>query len=217
MKILAVNVSRPKLLGYRKGQPVMSGIAKLPVTTGTITIGRLNLDGDGQADLRAHGGADKAVYVYPTEHLPAWRAELGYGDGPAPFGENLSTAGMVETEARIGDIWQWGTATLQVAQPRWPCYKLAMHSGNVFLIKHVVASRRTGWYLRVLEPGTAAINAPVHVTRDPAGLTVWDAFTAGQNLGPLALAERLADHPALADRLRSYLRQRIADEQAILA
>lgn len=212
-----MNVSRPKLLGYRKGQPVMSGIAKLPVETGRVAIGLLNIDGDGQADLRVHGGRDKAVYVYPSEHLPAWRAEMGYGDGPAPFGENLLIAGMVETEARIGDLWQWGTATLQVTQPRWPCYKLAMHSGHPLLIKHMTSSRRSGWYLRVLQSGEAATDAPIHVTPDSAGLTVWDAFTAGQGLGAIDVTERLIDHPALADGLRASLHQRAAMEHGTLA
>lgn len=213
VRILAVNVSRPKLLGERKGQPVMSGIAKQPVTTGTVTIDWLNIEGDGQADLRAHGGRDKAVYAYPSEHLPAWRAEMGYGDGPAAFGENLLTAGMVETEACIGDIWRWGSATLQIAQPRWPCYKLAMHSGNLYLPKHLIAANRSGWYLRVLEPGVAPVDAPVHVTHDPAGLTVHDAFTARRGLGPVELAEQLIAHPALAEAWRAGILNRLATRE----
>lgn len=208
--VLGVNVSRPKLLGYRKGEPVMSGIAKTPVTSSQVTIGLLNIDGDGQADLRAHGGRDKAVYVYPSEHVPAWLAELGYGDAPAAFGENLRTAGLVETEACIGDIWHWGTATLQVAQPRWPCYKLAMHSGNIYLPKHLIAANRCGWYLRVLEAGVASIDAPVSVTRDPAGVTVHAAFVARRGLGSAEVTERLIAHPALAESWRSGLRQRLA-------
>lgn len=217
IRILAVNVSRPKLLGERKGEPIMSGIAKQPVTTETVAIDWLNIEGDGQADLRAHGGRDKALYVYPSEHLAAWRAELGYGDGPAAFGENLLTAGMTEADACIGDIWKWGTATLQIAQPRWPCYKLAMHSGNVYLPKHLIATNRSGWYLRVLEPGVAPVDAPVYVTRDPAGLSVHDTFIARRGLGPIELAERLIAHPALADAWRGGLRDRLAARERTLA
>lgn len=213
VRILAVNVSRPKLLGYRKGEPVRSGIAKQPVMAETVAIDWLNIEGDGQADLRAHGGRDKAVYAYPCEHLPRWREELGYGDGPAAFGENLLTAGMDETEARVGDIWQWGTATLQIAQPRWPCYKLAMHSGNIYLPKHLIAANRCGWYLRVLEPGVAPVNAPVYITHDPAGLTVHDAFIARRGLGPVELVARALAHPALAEAWRAGLRNRLATKE----
>lgn len=212
--VLGVNVSRPKLLGYRKGEPVMSGIAKKPVASDEVAIGLLNIDGDGQADLRAHGGRDKAVYIYPSEHVPAWLAELGYGDAPAAFGENLRTAGMVETQTCIGDIWQWGTAILQVAQPRWPCYKLAMHSGNIYLPKHLIASNRCGWYLRVLEPGVALVNAPIRVTQDPAGLTVHEAFVARRGLGSTDVVERLLAHPALAAAWRSGLRARLTARES---
>ncbi len=126
--VAVVNVGAPALLAEAGGERVYSGIAKRPVATGTVLwLSLVNLSGDGQADLSVHGGPDKAVYGYPSEHLPAWEAELGEPLGDAPFGENLSTVGTLEHEVRIGDRWRWDDAVLEVCQPRWPCFKLALH------------------------------------------------------------------------------------------
>lgn len=89
VKIVSVNVGRPAPLGRVRGEVVMSGIVKEPVATGVLALDRLNLAGDAQADLRVHGGLDKAVYTYASEHLPAWTSELGFPLGPGSFGENL--------------------------------------------------------------------------------------------------------------------------------
>ena len=109
-------------------EPVMSSIAKRAVADGTtLWLSPLNLAGDAQADLTVHGGPDKAVYAYPSEHLPWWSEELGEDLGPAPFGENLSTIGVTEDDVGLGDVWSWGEALLEVCQPRTPCFKLALH------------------------------------------------------------------------------------------
>lgn len=128
VRLVAVNVGQPGVIGTRHGEPVLSGIRKRLVAEAVVRLDRLNLAGDRQADQRWHGGLDKAVYAYPSEHFPAWAAELGRPVGPAAFGENLTTAGPVEADVRIGDVWAWGDALLQVVQPRWPCFKLAIHS-----------------------------------------------------------------------------------------
>lgn len=96
IRLVAVNVAKPKHLGEHRGRSILSGIAKLPVAADHLWLDRLNLEGDGQADLTVHGGPDKAVYAYPSEHLADWAAELGQDPGPAPFGENLTTAGATE-------------------------------------------------------------------------------------------------------------------------
>ena len=205
--LVSVNVARPSLLGWQRGRPVRSGIAKRPVTQARLRLGRLNLEGDGQADLRVHGGPDKAVYAYPSEHLGPWSEELGQQLGPAAFGENLTTAGWLEDDVRIGDRWVWGEAELEVCQPRWPCFKLAMfrHQGDIGARMRRLG--RTGWYLRVLRPGQVPVAGPIEVAfRHPAGLTVADAHWArlqgGEQLdGLVALAP-------LADNWRSELERR---------
>ena len=205
--LVSVNVGKPTVIGTRRGKPVWSGIVKHPVAAGRLYLDRLNLEGDAQADLRVHGGIEKAVYAYPSEHLPPWNAELGVAFGPASFGENLTTAGWLEDEVRIGDIWAWGEARLQVCQPRSPCYKLALRTGRPDILKRFTASGRSGWYLRVLEPGSVdPRDAVTVIERDPAGVTVLDAHRAFHD--PDVDEARIAairNHPALAAAWRAML------------
>ncbi len=108
VRLAAVNVGTPTVLGQLQGERVWSGNRKHPVDPeARLWLSWLDLAGDGQADLDAHGGPDKAVYAYPSEHLATWADELGEVLGDAPFGENLSTVGVLERDVRIGDIWQW--------------------------------------------------------------------------------------------------------------
>lgn len=193
--------------GVRHGETVVSAIVKQPVTVATLSLSRLNLEGDAQADLRAHGGPNKAVYAYPTEHLRPWSEELGLDLHPGAFGENLSIAGAIEQDVFIGDTWRWGDAILQVSQPRSPCFKLAMRLQRPEIIKRMIAGERTGWYLRVLRPGTVQVRGPIEViARDPNRLSVATAQRAafGREREAVVL-ESLARHPALADEWRLRL------------
>lgn len=208
----AVNVGVPAFLGMHRGHPVESGIAKKPVVgTAELWLSLTGLEGDGVADLEDHGGREKAVYAYPSEHLPAWAAELDDPDlGPAPFGENLSTGGWTELDVCIGDQWRWGDALLEVCQPRWPCFKLAMHRGRGDIARRMKDSGRTGWYLRVLQAGAVPVSGPIGVvTRHPAGVTVFavhDAARPGHG-SPEAIEEALAVE-ALAAEWRGMLTRR---------
>jgi MOSC domain-containing protein YiiM len=181
--LVSVNVAQPSVVGTRHGRPILSAIGKRPVNAATLHLGMLNLEGDRQADLRVHGGPAKAVYAYPGEHLPRWNDEFEGVPrdlsakldrfGPGSFGENLTTSGWLEDEARLGDVWSWGEALLQVTQPRSPCFKLAMATGRPKLIKRFVETGRTGWYLRVLRPGTVPVAGPILVVgRRPGAPTV---------------------------------------------
>jgi len=209
----AVHVTTPTVIGEVRGERVWSGIAKRPVEPGTtLWLSLLNLSGDSQADLTVHGGPDKAVYAYPSEHLPWWREQLGQALGPAPFGENLSTGAALETEVRIGDLWGWGDAVLQVCQPRWPCFKLALHRGSRDVQAQMRQSGRTGWYLRVIEPGEVPAGGPIELLRqDGAGITVHDAHLAmGDTHGDdLERLRAVAGHPALAAQWRTPLVERL--------
>ena len=213
INVLSVNVAVPSLLGHRQGAKVYSAIGKHPVATGTtLWLSLFNLAGDGQADLAAHGGADKAVYCYPSEHLVAWQEELGETLGPAPFGENLSTAGVLEHDVCIGDRWRWGEAIMEVCQPRWPCFKLALYRKRADIQGRMRANGRTGWYLRVVEPGEVIVGSAIEVTqRDPARLSIDDAHRAmsDRHLSERGLIERLAQHDSLASEWRDPLRERL--------
>lgn len=201
--LVAVAVGLPTMIGTNRQGDVTSGIRKHEVSVPEVTVRRLNIDGDRQADLRVHGGVDKAVYCYPREHREFWKQELGYDRQEAPFGENLSIEGIDEHVACIGDIWRWGTALLQISQPRWPCFKLAVHTGYPDMVKRFVAAGRTGWYLRVLEEGVAPTSGPIEiVARDPLGISVRTAFMAARGDIDPDLFEVTNTHPALADAWR---------------
>jgi MOSC domain-containing protein YiiM len=182
-RLLSVNVATPRVLGraVSGGREVVvrSGIAELPVAGEPLLLDRENLEGDRQADLRVHGGADKAVSAYPSDHRGAWGAEEGRAFGPAAFGESLALAGVAGGEVGIGDVWAWGEARLQVSQPRGPCFKLELHTGRPGLIERMRANGRTGWYFRVLEPGRVPVRGPLRVAqRHPAGVSVLRAHLA---------------------------------------
>jgi MOSC domain-containing protein YiiM len=125
MRVVSVNVGRPRTVTWR-GRSVTTAIFKEPVP-GRVPVRRLNLEGDGQADLSVHGGPDKAVYVYPAEHYADWRRELFDLElPPGMFGENLTIEGLREDDVHVGDRLRFGSAEGVVTQPRLPCYKLAV-------------------------------------------------------------------------------------------
>ncbi len=180
VELLSVRVAHPRTIGtQRSGEPVQSAIDKQVVSADSLELSELNLMGDRQADLINHGGPDKAVYVYLTDHLPRWSDELGAEFGPGTFGENLTVSGVDEGTVRIGDVWAWGNALLQVSQPRQPCYKLAMITGRPTVVRHMVETGWTGWYLRVLQAGTVPVAGPILVAeRHSSAVTVLAAHRA---------------------------------------
>jgi MOSC domain-containing protein YiiM len=152
MKIISVNVGLPRLVVWR-GQSVSTGIFKQPVK-GRVRLRTLNLDGDRQSDLSVHGGPDKAVYAYPSEHYDYWRGEFQEMELPwGMFGENLTTRGSDEDAINIGDRFRLGRAELTVTQPRMPCFKLGIKFGRSDIIKRFLLSGRTGFYFSVQSEG----------------------------------------------------------------
>ena len=134
-----------------------SAIDKQPLA-GAVQIGELGLEGDEQGDLRVHGGIDKAVHHYAFDHYARWRDELGPLpplETPGAFGENISTRGLTEAEVCLGDRFILGSALLEISQGRQPCWKLNDRFGVADMARRVQATGRTGWYYRVLRPGTA--------------------------------------------------------------
>lgn len=202
MVIRSVNVGRPRELAVGE-RTVLSGIVKEPVS-GRVGVGPTNLDGDAQADLTVHGGADKAVYAYPMEHYAHWRAALGRDDlFPGHFGENLTTEGLLEDDVRVGDVLRAGSARLEVSQPRVPCFKLAARMGDPGFARPFLRSGRVGFYLRVLEEGeVGAGDAVVRERRGEGDLTIRAAAALlGDGASPDDL-ERAAATPALAEGWR---------------
>ncbi len=172
MRVLSVNVGLPREVIWR-GKPVTTGIYKEPVD-GRVPIRTLNLDGDRQADLRVHGGRDKAVYAYPSEFYELWsreRPELDFG--PGTFGENLTTEGLLDENISVGDRFRVGTAELVVTQPRFPCFKLGIKMGRDEFVTEFLERGLHGFYLAVAREGEVEAGNPiVELERDPRAFRV---------------------------------------------
>jgi MOSC domain-containing protein YiiM len=210
VKIVSINVGRPRGVEWR-GKNVTTGIFKEPVA-GPVRVQKLNLKGDEQADLSVHGGADKAVYAYPSEHYAYWRSELpGMQLSWGAFGENLTTEGLDESSVRIGDHLSVGSAELVVTQPRLPCFKLGIRFGRPDMVKRFQRSGRTGFYLSVLREGSLSAGDAIElVSRAEPGVTVADIvrlYTADD--GEQELLRRATELAALPEGWREYFRNRL--------
>lgn len=215
MKLLSIQVGRPREVEWR-GKRVLTSIFKQPVT-GPVRVKTLNLEGDEQSDLSVHGGAEKAVYAYPSEHYAWWRDELPGVDLPwGAFGENLTTEGLDESSLYIGDRVTIGSAAFVVTQPRLPCFKLAIRFGRPDMVKRFQRSGRTGFYFSVLREGvvTAGDALEVH-SRGESHVSVAEIahlYTA-EAVDPLLL-RRAAELPALPASWREYFRNRLEDSRS---
>lgn len=174
MQLLSVSVALPQHVEWQ-GKTICTSIFKQPVV-GPVQVLAEHLAGDGQADLRVHGGRDKAVYAYPHEHYAYWRrylpAELLV---PGAFGENFTTLGLLEPEVRVGDCFQVGTAVLLAVQPRQPCVKLGIRLGRPSVVKEFEQAGRHGIYFRVQQPGIVqAGDAITLLERAPYAVTLQD-------------------------------------------
>jgi MOSC domain-containing protein YiiM len=176
MKLRSVNVSQPKTFEL-ENITIVTGIFKEPIA-GRVMLRESNLDGDGQADLKAHGGPFKAVYCYPFEHYAFWAEQLARDDfSPGQFGENFTLQGLTEETVCVGDQFRVGDALVQVTQPRVPCYKLAFKMDEPTFVKQFMQAERVGFYVRVLEEGQVGAGDTItRVKRDPREMSVRDIF-----------------------------------------
>lgn len=215
-RIVSVSVGMPREHGTEGAAEPMerawtTGFFKDPVA-GPVRVRATNLDGDGQADLRVHGGPDKAVLLYAASHYPDWAAELGFAMPFGAFGENLTVERMTEDDVCIGDVWDAGTARLQISQPRGPCWKIARRWKIRDLSARVQRTGRTGWYARVLREGTLQAGDALTLVERPH--PAWNVAIATELLRPgngrEAEAAALATVPALADAWRAVIEYRLA-------
>jgi MOSC domain-containing protein YiiM len=210
MQVVSVNVGKPRLVVWRGGV-VKTGIFKEPVA-GVRPLRRFNLEGDGQADLSVHGGPDKAVYAYASEHYDFWRSEFPRSDYPwGIFGENLSTTGLLEDQVCVGDEFRVGTARLVVTQPRMPCFKLGIRFGNPEIIKRFLESRRPGIYFGIVEEGQVGPGDRIElVNADPTRLSLVELLEIKLASAPSeAQLRRAIAVPALAEDWRQEFTERL--------
>jgi MOSC domain-containing protein YiiM len=210
VRIVSVHAGLPRQIEWR-GKAVTTSIFKTPVA-GRVPVTRLNIAGDRQSDLSVHGGADKAVYAYPSEHYEFWRSELPGTDLPfGAFGENLTTEGVREDGVHIGDRFRAGSAEFVVTQPRMPCFKLGIRFNRPDMVKRFLRSGRTGFYLAVLREGEIGAGDSIEpVALDASQITVADVVALyaadGANQD---LLRRASESAALPESWREYFRERL--------
>ena len=212
MKLISLNVGLPRDVNWQK-KMVRTSIWKNPVE-GRIRVSKLNLEGDRQSDLSVHGGADKAVYAYPSQHYSFWRSELPGVDLPwGVFGENLTTQGLLEDQIRIGDRVQMGSAEFIVTQPRMPCFKLGIRFNRTDMVKRFLTSKRTGFYFAVQREGEVAAGDPIHFgDRQEGGMTIADIVNLyTMDSESQELLRRATELRALPESWKEYFRKRLWD------
>ena len=215
MRVVSINVGLPREV-EAQGTIVLTSIFKTPAS-GPVQVRWLNLEGDQQSDLRVHGGADKAVYVYPAEHYGFWRAELPAAALPwGVFGENLTTNGLREDTTYVGDRFHIGSAELVVTQPRIPCFKLGIRFGRPDMVKRFLESGRSGFYLRVAQEGAVSVGDPITlVAREHGSLTVADLVGVYTAEAPNHdLLRRASELPALPAGWRDHFRKQLENTTA---
>jgi MOSC domain-containing protein YiiM len=203
-------VGAPREVEWR-GKTVRTSIFKAPVSA-RVRVARLNVAGDEQSDLSVHGGPDKAIYVYPSEHYPFWRSELPGTDFPwGAFGENLTTEGLLEDTVGVGDRWRAGSAEFVVTQPRMPCFKLGIRFNRPDIVKRFLRSGRTGFYLAVAREGDlAAGDSLQRIARGDGRISVAEVVALYVADAPdQELLRRASDASALPESWRSYFRERL--------
>jgi MOSC domain-containing protein YiiM len=210
MKLLSVNVGLPREIEW-KGKLVRTSIFKEAVPS-RVRVAQLNLEGDQQSDLSVHGGIDKAVYAYPSEHYPFWHGELPGIDLPwGAFGENFTTEGLLERTVHIGDRIRVGSAEFVVTQPRMPCFKLGIRFNRPDIIKRFLQSGRSGFYFAVVKEGEVTAGDSIELLkRDEHGITVTDVVNLyGRDAMNQDLLRRVSELPSLPNSWREYFRKRL--------
>ena len=214
-RIVSIQVGQPAVHGQPGAaepidQPWRTGFYKQPVV-GPVWLGRTNLAGDGQANLRVHGGPDKAVLSYAARHYPAWRTELNMPDLPyGAFAENFTVSSLDEQSVCLGDVYAIGQARVEVSQPRQPCANITRRWKLPGLTERVEATGRHGWYARVLDEGEVAPGDRIVLIERPfPEWTVARAFRVmRQRTVERDEAAALRDVPTLSDSWRKTLSAR---------
>ncbi|MCM3650995.1 MOSC domain-containing protein [Metabacillus litoralis] len=146
------SIGLPKKMTYGDGKEIETGICKQTIEEAFLT--KEGFQGDGVADLRYHGGPDRAVCIYPYEHYLLWEKEFNNALPSSTFGENITVTNMLEKDVCIGDIFRLGDAVIQVTQGRVPCSTITKRTNNPSLLKRMVQTGFTGYLCRVLEEGS---------------------------------------------------------------
>lgn len=202
-KVLSVSVGTAREFVYN-GRPARSAIWKSPVA-GRVAARGVNLEGDDQADRRAHGGPDKAIYAYAVEDARWWEEQIGRPVARGELGENLMTEGIDVNQALVGERWEIGTTVLEVSEPRIPCWRLGVRMNDPLFPRHFVEAMRPGAYLRIVKEGSVGADDEIRVVERPGyGLTVRDVMRIYAR--DRREAARLLEVPQMSESWRLWAR-----------
>ena len=209
-RVLSVNVGRVREFDYN-GRPAKSAIWKSPVA-GRIAARGVNLEGDDQADRKAHGGPDKSVYAYAIEDARWWEEKLGRSLQHGEFGENLTTEGIAVNDALVGERWGIGTAVFEVSEPRIPCWRLGVRMNDQGFVRRFTEALRPGTYLRIIVEGAVGAGDEIRILERPDhDMTIRDIFRIyTRDRGEV---ERLLAIPRMSESWREWARNRLQKEK----
>ena len=210
-RVLSVNVGQARDFDYN-GRPAKSAIWKSPVA-GRIAARGVNLEGDDQADRKAHGGPDKSVYAYAIEDVRWWEEKLGRALQYGEFGENLTTEGIAVNDALVGDRWEIGTAVFEVSEPRIPCWRLGVRMNDQGFVRRFTEALRPGTYLRIIVEGAVGAEDEIRIIERPAhDLTVRDIFRIYTR--DREEIERLLTVPCISESWRAWAQHFLEETRA---
>jgi MOSC domain-containing protein YiiM len=210
--IKALNTGSARALEVN-GREIQTGIFKQSVLE-ALELAALGFANDVQVNRKYHGGPDKAVCAYAFEHYDFWSDLLEQELPNGSFGENFTLSGLLEDQVHIGDVFQVGSVRVQISQPRQPCGTLAARFGLPNFVKQVIDSGMTGWYFRVLEPGTVRAGDRLEL------LTQGEVSVRAANLVmhnkqvPREKIENLLAQPALSQAWRDQLENRLSPKES---
>lgn len=177
INIVSLNVRGKAEILVADHQSVKTAFRKIPVGSDQIELGMYSFQGDMVQDKKHHGGNDKAICCYNSDHFKKWREELGFDLQPAAFGENLTLSGSSahEENVYIGDRYQLGEAVVEVSEPRGPCYVIGIRYNYKKFPIHLQQTGLTGFYLRTIKPGIVkASDELIHLSSHPEKISVMD-------------------------------------------
>ncbi|WP_102692060.1 MOSC domain-containing protein [Rummeliibacillus pycnus] len=208
-KIVNFSIGLPKEMRYGKDQVMDTGICKQAIHEAYLT--KDGFRGDGVADLKHHGGLDRAVCIYPFEHYAKWEKEFGKPLDAAAFGENLTVTNMLEENVCIGDIFQVGDAIIQITQGRIPCNTISRRVGHPLILKRLVETGFVGYLCRVLKEGTVSSDSKISlVKRHPEEVSVLFCMdTYFHRTNDVEAMKKILNVSELADKWREKLEERV--------
>lgn len=207
MKIISTNVGKPKTIEY-KGEKITTGIFKFPVNDGII-LGNLDVEQDHVIDRRYHGGIDKACYLYSADHYSYWQKMYPELQMPwGMFGENLTVAGLKESQIHIGDTFQIGETVVQATQPRQPCFKLEFRFNDKKIVRKFINSNFPGVYVRILKKGKVKPGDSVICTEQKNTFSVQQVYELLYASEYNPIIKSLVKDPFLAESCRNDLLKR---------